>query len=97
MQTIRNTAFQDDLFSGSRWVERTTALGVTVRVQLQPLGRGQVRVLRYERRRPSERAFTRRPEEEGRVQPLAAIAPDQDYARLFGTPGGATTADRSRR
>ena len=80
-------AFQDDLFSGSRWLERTTALGVVVRVRLLPLGRGNVRVVRYERKRPGERVFSRRPEEEGRVGPLSAIAPGEDYARLFAHEG----------
>lgn len=78
-------ALQDDLFSGCRWLERTTSSGVVVRVRLQPLGRGRVRILRYERRRPGDGAFVRRAEEEGRIVSLAALAPDQDYARLFGT------------
>lgn len=77
-------AHQDDLFSGCRWVARTTSLGVVVRVQLEPLGRGTVRIVRYERRRPAESAFTRRPEEEGRVLALSAVAPGHGYSQLFG-------------
>ena len=76
--------FQDDLFSSARWIERTVH-GVTVRVRLEPLGAGRVRVLRYERKRPGDRAFTRRREEEGRVVALEAVAPDSVYAELFGS------------
>lgn len=75
-------AFQDDLFSPARWIERTVQ-GATVRVRLEPLGQGRVRVVRYERKRRGDRAFTRRPEEEGRVVPLASVAPGTDYASLF--------------
>lgn len=88
-----DSAFQDDLFTGCRWLERVTGLGVRVRVRLEPLGDGRVRVLRYERRRPGERDFVRRPEEEGRVTSLAAVAPDEDYERLF----GAAAPDEGRR
>lgn len=77
--------FQDDLFTSARWIERAVQ-GVTVRVRLEPLGRGRVRVVRYERRRRDERAFTRRPEEEGRIVALEAIAPGASYAQLFGAP-----------
>ena len=76
--------FQDDLFSSARWIERTVH-GVTVRVRLEPLGAGRVRVLRYERKRPGDRAFTRRGEEEGRVVALEAVAPEKDYSELFGS------------
>lgn len=75
--------FQDDLFSPARWIERTVQ-GVTVRVRLEPLGDGRVRLLRYERRRPGERAFSRRKDEEGRVVALEAVAPEASYESLFG-------------
>ncbi len=81
---MRTPSFQDDLFSSARWIERTVQ-GATVRVRLEPLGRGRVRVVRYERRRRGERAFTRRPEEEGRVVALEAVAPGASYAALFGS------------
>jgi len=80
---MASPVFQDDLFSPARWIERTVQ-GVTVRVRLEPLGGGRVRLLRYERRRPGERGFTRRAVEEGRVLPLHAVAPGQDYQELFG-------------
>lgn len=76
--------FQDDLFSAARWIERAVQ-GATVRVRLEPLGRGRVRVVRYERCRRGERAFTRRPEEEGRVVALEAVAPGTSYQELFGS------------
>lgn len=75
--------FQDDLFSPARWIERDVG-GVTVRVRLEPLDRGRVRIARYERRRAGEPEFHRRREEEGRVVPLAAVAPGRDFAELFG-------------
>ncbi len=82
------TTFQDDLFSGARWIERTTDLGVVVRIRLEPLGAGRVRIVRYERKRPHDRGFVRREEEEGRVVPLSAVAPGRDYAALFGRSDG---------
>ena len=81
------TTFQDDLFSSARWLERTTDLGVMVRIRLEPLGAGRVRIVRYERKRPHDRGFVRRMEEEGRVVPLRAVAPGRDYATLFGVAG----------
>jgi len=79
------TTFQDDLFGRARWLERTSHSGVTFRIQVEPVGPGTVRLLRYERRRPGERDFVRRPAEEGRVVPLATLAPEQDWAALFGS------------
>lgn len=81
---MTTTTFQDDLFSRARWLERTTDLGVVVRIRLEPLGGGRVRVVRYERKRPHDRGFVRRPEEEGRVAPFSVVAPGRDYAALFG-------------
>lgn len=75
-------AFQDDLFSPARWIERTVQ-GATVRVRLEPLGHGLVRVVHYERKRRDDRAFTRRPGEEGRIVALESVAPDVDYGTLF--------------
>lgn len=77
-------AFQDDLFSPARWIERTVQ-GSVVRVRLEPLGQGLVRVVRYERKRRGDRLFTRRPEEEGRVVALEAVAPGRAYTELFGS------------
>jgi len=85
------TSFQDELFSSARWLERTTDLGVVVRIRLEPLGAGRVRIVRYERKRPSDRDFVRREEEEGRVVPLSAVAPGRDYATLFGVASDAET------
>ena len=82
------TSFQDELFSSARWLERTTDLGIVVRIRLEPLGGGRVRVVRYERKRPRDRAFVRRPEEEGRVAPLSSVAPGRDYVTLFGSAPG---------
>lgn len=76
--------FQDGLFTRSRWIERTVQ-GVTVRAELEPLGGGKVRLLRYERRRPGDRTFERRPAEEGRVTLLRSIAPGACYDELFGS------------
>ncbi len=80
--------FQDGLFDSARWLERTTDLGVVVRLRLEPLGRGRVRVVRYERKRPHDRGFVRRREEEGRIVPLSAVAPGRDYGALFGGADG---------
>jgi hypothetical protein len=83
---VTGAVFQDDLFSPARWIERDVG-GVTVRVRLEPLSRGRVRIVRYERRRDGEPRFVRRSEEEGRVVPLSAVAPGRDFAELFGRAG----------
>lgn len=82
-----STVFQDDLFGAARWLERTTSRGVQVRIRVEPAARGAVRVITFERRRPGERAFVRRPREEGQVVPLASLDPNLDWDALFGAPG----------
>ena len=77
-------SLQDDLFGRVRWLERTTRSGAQVRVQVEPVDAGRVRIVRFERRRPGERGFRRRPREEGRTVPLAELAPDQRWDALFG-------------
>lgn len=76
---------QDDLFSGARWIVRTTTSGTVVRLRVVPAGRGQVTIERFERRRPGERAFRRKSDEEGRTVALGTLSPDLDYETLFGT------------
>ena len=84
---MRPTVFQDDLFGQARWLERTTASGVEVRLQVEPADPGHVRIVRFERRRPGERHYRRRPREEGRTVALHDIAPDKDWHALFGSSG----------
>lgn len=84
-------AFQDDLFGRSRWLERTTTSGVDVRMQVEPAGPGRVRIVRFERRRPGERQFRRRPREEDRTVALDDVAPGQDWYALFGPAVGPVT------
>lgn len=79
-------ALQDDLFGQARWLERTTTSGSQVRIQVEPAEPGRVRIVRFERRRPGERSFRRRPREEGRIVPLTDLAPGQTWEALFGPP-----------
>lgn len=83
---MMGTALQDDLFGQARWIERTTRSGAHVRIQVEPADPGRVRVVRFERRRPGERGFRRRPREEGRIVALSDLAPDQGWEALFGRP-----------
>lgn len=75
---------QPTLFDPSRLVERHLASGATVRVRLEPLADGQVRVLEYRRRGNDEARWQRRPEEEGRTYPLSALGLGLRYDDLFG-------------
>jgi hypothetical protein len=77
-------AVQDDLFSGARWIVRTTSSGTIVRLKVTPAGPGTVTIERFERRRADEKEFRRRPEEERRVVALSSVAPDHDFDALFG-------------
>jgi hypothetical protein len=83
---MTGTALQDDLFGQARWLERTTSSGARVRIQVEPAEPGRVRIVRFERRRPGERTFRRRPREEGRTVALADLAPGQRWDALFGRP-----------
>lgn len=77
------TALQDDLFSNTRWLERRTSANSVVRVLLEPLGAGRVRIVRYERRRAGETGFRACPDEVGTVVDFARVAPGRDYHEFF--------------
>jgi len=74
---------QPTLFDPSRLVERRLPSGTTVRVRLTPLADGRVKVLEYRRRAHDEARWQRRPEEEGRTYPFAALGLDLRYDEVF--------------
>ncbi|MEX2502580.1 MAG: hypothetical protein WD336_09405 [Trueperaceae bacterium] len=82
---LPSPTFQDDLFSGARWLQRTTGAGVEVRVRVSRVAAGLIRIERYERRGPAECSFERRIGEEGRVVPFRSVDPTGDERALFGS------------
>lgn len=75
--------FQDNLFDPSRTVERNLESGSAVRLRLEPLGDGRVRVLEYYRKAAG--GWRRCREEEGRIVFYDRLKLPQDYAELFGS------------
>ncbi len=78
------TTFQDNLFSSARMVERTLPSGTVLRLLLEPLPEGRVRVLEYHRRAPSER-WQRLREEEGRTLRYEQLKLTYSFAEIFVT------------
>ena len=74
---------QPTLFDPSRLVERRLPSGVRVRVRLAPLPDGRVKVLEYRRRGHDDARWQRRPEEEGRTCPYAALGLGLPYDEVF--------------
>lgn len=74
---------QPALFDASRLVERRLASGVTVRVRLEPLPGGHVRVLEYHRRGHDDARWRRRPEEEGRTCSYSALGLELAFDEVF--------------
>lgn len=85
---------QNDLFSGTRLVERVVPTsGTTVRLRLEALGDGtSVRVLEYHRRAPGERRFHRVATEEQRVVAFAGLGLAQPFDELFGSADAEATS-----
>lgn len=74
---------QPTLFDASRLVERQLESGVTVRLRLEPLPDGHVRVLEYRRRGHDDARWRRRPDEEGRTYPFAALGLGLGFEDVF--------------
>ncbi len=76
---------QDDLFSGTSWVQRRVpSSGTTVRLRLQAVGGDKVRVLEYLRQSARrDGAFHRVTAEEGRVVAFADLGLAVRYEELF--------------
>ena len=68
--------------SEHRVLERILSNGTVVRLVLQPLEGGKVRILRFERRARDERAFARKPEWEGRVERFDELLPGGSFFAL---------------
>lgn len=76
---------QNDLFSGTRLVERRLPdSGATVRIRLAPLADGRVRILEYYRRRRGEVRFKRANGEENRDVAYERLGLEADFEELFG-------------
>ena len=60
---------------------------VTIRSELEPLGRGRVRIVRYERRRSRSARFERVRSMEGRVVAFEQLGLDVSYGEIFPQAG----------
>lgn len=65
-----------------RVLERTLSSGATVRLEVEPVPQGLVRIVRLERRGRGERGFVHKPEWEGRVERLEALLPGGSFFAL---------------
>jgi hypothetical protein len=74
--------YQDSLFDPARTVERTLSNGTCVRVKLEPLGQGRVKILVYQRR-PLGGMWQRCQEEEGRVLEYRQLKLQASYEEIF--------------
>ncbi|CAN5757251.1 hypothetical protein BH23DEI1_BH23DEI1_04070 [soil metagenome] len=82
---VRRESVQGELFAHARVVlRRMPATGATVRLRLEPLGGGLVRVVEAARRSAGASAFKDLPGEVGRVVRFEQLGLDTAYARLFG-------------
>lgn len=66
-------------------LRRVASSGATLRLRLEPLGDGRVRVLEAARRPRGAARFARLPHEEGRVVRYEQLRLDIDYTSLFGS------------
>ncbi|MCA9836368.1 MAG: hypothetical protein KC422_05615 [Trueperaceae bacterium] len=76
--------FQGHLFDKNVMVERTLSTGTVVRLKLEPLGDGRVKVLEYYRKGHLHDRFKRHSDEEGKVFQFAELGLLQTYDHLFG-------------
>lgn len=80
---VRVVGAQPSLFDPSRTVERRLASGATVRVTLEPLHDGRVRVVAYLRRSHDAARWERRAGEEGRTYPFDALGLGLLFEEIF--------------
>lgn len=78
-------AFQDDLFSSARAVERTLQNGTVLRLKLEPLSGERVRVLEYHRKAPGKR--WQGLSEENRTLRYGQLKLTYPFAELFAVGG----------
>ncbi len=74
--------FQDTLFDATRVVQRLLKNGSSIRMKLEPLGEGRVKILEYSRKAQGG-VWHRCPDEEGRVLPYEQLRLQQRYESLF--------------
>lgn len=75
--------YQGHLFDKAVMVERTLSTGTVLRLKLEPLGEGKVRVLEYHRKGFLHERFKRQKDEEGKVFVFADLGLSQSYHALF--------------
>lgn len=80
---VRVVGAQQSLFDPSRTVERRLPSGATVRIRLEPLADGHVKVLEYLRRTHDGARWERRADEEGRTYPLDSLGLGLPFGMLF--------------
>ena len=70
--------------SVAREVERVLPTGITVKLKLEPLGGGRVRIVEYHRRAKRGRRFVRGIDGEGHSVAFERLGLEQSYEALFG-------------
>lgn len=70
--------------SPAREVERVLPSGITVKLKLEPLGGGRVRIVEYHRRAKRGRRFVRGIDGEGHSVAFERLGLEQSYEALFG-------------
>ena len=75
---------QRHLFEKTTFVERSTALGTSIRLKLEPLAEQQVKILEYYRKAKGGSQFKRIKSEEGKVIAYAKLGFKEGFEELFG-------------
>lgn len=75
--------YQPDLFSRRAVVERELPSGSVVRLTLETVGEGQVKVLGFWRRAKQQNQFRRQRTEEGKVLAFESLKLSLEYGSLF--------------
>lgn len=77
-------SLQPPLFANDRVVQRVLSTGTIIRVRLEPLAEGQVRILEYHRRDHTGK-WQRRSEEEQRTVSFATLGLAGSFSEIFGS------------
>jgi hypothetical protein len=75
---------QRHLFDTTETVSRVLSTGSTVRIKLEPLGDGHVKILEYYRKARNSDRFVRERAEEGYIVEFSQLGLEPSYEELFG-------------
>jgi hypothetical protein len=74
---------QIHLFDKSAVVERVTSMGSSIRMKLEPLSDGKVKVLEYYRKTKDSAQFKRVKSEEGQIVAFEKLGLKQSFTAIF--------------